>query len=350
MTSSRAARAPRRFSRVVAVAAGGVVLLLAVLVAAGLVYERIASAGAAERYPAPGVLVDAGSTSLHLQVSPGPPGAPVVVLEAGSGETSLSWRDVPAALTDVATVVSYDRAGTGWSGPATTPRTGEHIVDELHQALAAAEVDGPYVFVGHSMGGLFSRLFAERYPEEVAGLVLVDSRPEGDAARTAPILEAAGFAGNPPVWVVSALSETGVMRLFAVTVLAGSVDPEDQARFVDVVADREFFRVRQEEADLIGSTEDAVRGQRLGPLPVVVVARGLAQDYAAAGLSPEVGAEIEDIWQDGQRQLLKLSTASRLVVAEGSGHMVMRDQPDVVVESVREVVGEVTRGAGASAS
>lgn len=324
--------------------------MLVVLVVAGTVYERIASVGAADRFPAPGRLVDVGTTSLHLQVSRGPAGAPVVVLEAGSGETSLSWRDVPSRLSDVATVVSYDRAGTGWSEAATTSRTGEHIVDELHAALTAVGVDGPYLLVGHSMGGLFSRLFAARYPEEVAGLVLVDARPEDDAVRTAPILESAGFAGNPPAWLLSALSTTGVMRLFPGTVLAGSVDPADQARFVDVVAAPEFFRVRQEEADLVGSTEDAVRGQRLGALPVVVVARGIAQDYAAAGLSPEVGQEIEDIWQDGQRRLLDLSSASRLVVAENSGHLVPRDQPEAVVESVRAVVAEVIRRDDASSA
>lgn len=315
--------------------------MLVLLVLAGVVYERVASAGAADRFPAPGVLVDVGTTSLHLQVTPGPAGAPVVVLEAGSGETSLSWRDVPAGLADVATVVSYDRAGTGWSEPATTSRTGEQVVAELHDALTAAGLDGPYVLVGHSMGGLFSRLFAERYPDEVTGLVLVDARPEDDAARTAPILEAEGFAGNPPVWLLSALTETGVMRLFAGTLLAGSVDPEDQDRFVDVVADPEFFRVRQEEADLVGSTEDAVRGQDLGGLPLVVVARGVAQDYAAAGLSTEAGQEVEAIWQDGQRRLLELSSASRLVVAAESGHLVMRDQPEVVVEAVRDVVAEL---------
>ncbi|VTR78360.1 alpha/beta fold hydrolase [Cellulomonas hominis] len=315
-------------------------LVLAPLAGAG--HEAWASRDAGTRYPPPGRLVDVGGHALHLDVRGS--GSPVVVLEAGSGETSIGWQAVADALAPHVTVVSYDRAGYAWSEPSREPRTGDAVVRELRAALHTVGLDGPYVLVGHSMGGLFARLLAERHPEDVAGLVLVDARPEDDADRTAAVLADEGRPADPPPWLLGTLQRTGALRLLGDQLLAGMVEPAERGRFLDVVATPAFFAARQQEADLIGSTEDAVRGQDLGDLPVRVIARGDPQDYAAAGISAGGGAELERIWQAGQRGMLDLSTRARLVVAEGSGHLVPRDRPDVVVAEVLGVVGEVRGG------
>jgi pimeloyl-ACP methyl ester carboxylesterase len=316
-----------------------VALTLLALPLAGAGYEAWSARDATERYPRPGRMVDVGDHALHLDVRG--TGSPVVVLEAGSGETSIGWEAVADALAEHTTVVAYDRAGYAWSEPSSAPRTGEAVVRDVRTALDGAGLDGPYVLVGHSMGGLFARLLAERAPKDVAGLVLVDSRPEDDARDTAAVLEAEGRPAGPPAWALSALQRTGALRLFADELLAGSVEPAERERFLDVVATPAFFAARQEEADLITSTEDAVRGQDLGDLPVRVIARGEPQDYAAAGISARGGAELERIWQEGQRALTGLSSRAALVVAEGSGHLVPRDRPDLVVDQVLEVVGDV---------
>jgi len=312
------------------------------LPAAGAGYEAWASRDAAERYPAPGRLVDVGGHALHVDVRG--TGSPAVVLEAGSGETSIGWEAVADALAEHTTVVTYDRAGYAWSEPSDEPRTGDAVVRDLTAALDAVGVDGPVVAVGHSMGGLFTRLLAEQHPDDVAGLVLVDARPEDDAARTAAVLAAEDRPADPPVWALGLMQRTGVLRLLADELLAGAVEPAERERFLDVVATPAFFAARQQEADLIGSTEDAVRGQDLGDLPVRVIARGEPQDYAAAGISARGGAELERIWQDGQRGMLALSSDARLVVAEGSGHLVPRERPDVVVAQVLDVLDEVRAG------
>ena len=109
------------------------VLALALLIGSGFVYERIASEQARRNDPPPGRLVDAGGYRLHIHKFGA--GSPTIVLEAGSGETSLSWRDIPEQLAAYATVVSYDRGGYAWSEPASTERTGANIVRELHAAL-----------------------------------------------------------------------------------------------------------------------------------------------------------------------------------------------------------------------
>jgi pimeloyl-ACP methyl ester carboxylesterase len=107
-----------------------------------------------------------------------------VVMEAGIGETGLLWSLIQPAVAQPTRAGVYDRVGLGWSDPSPRPRTALVMVEELHALLATAEVPGPYVLVGHSFGGLV-RLYAARHPQEVAGLVLVDSAHE-DQYRRAP--------------------------------------------------------------------------------------------------------------------------------------------------------------------
>ncbi len=141
----------------------------------------------ARALPLRGRLVDAGGHRLRvLESGAGQPG-PTVVLECGiGGATAASWGWVQRGVERFAPVVAYDRAGLGWSEPGPMPRDGARLVGELHALLLNAGHPAPYVFVGHSYGGLLARLFAERYPGEIAGVVLVDSshpRQFGDTRR-----------------------------------------------------------------------------------------------------------------------------------------------------------------------
>ncbi|HTA57897.1 MAG TPA: alpha/beta hydrolase [Candidatus Baltobacteraceae bacterium] len=140
--------------------------------ALGLVYQVLGARRDSILHPPPGKLVDLGTHHLHLLESGR--GGPTVVLEAGLMSTMLSWSELQRALAGSFRVVSYDRAGLGWSDLGPMPRTADRIVDELHTLLQRAEIPPPYVLVGHSFGGLTMPLFAARFPEEVAGMVLVD--------------------------------------------------------------------------------------------------------------------------------------------------------------------------------
>lgn len=310
--------------------------LLLLAIGSGFAYEAIASKQSARNYPPPGKLVDAGGYNLHL-VKVGT-GSPTILLEAGSGETSLSWRQIPDELAEFATVVSYDRAGYAWSEPANSDRTGENIVRELHTALEKEGIHGPYLLVGHSLGGMYARLFAETYRDEVVGLVLIDARPEDDARDTAEILKQEKFVGNPSASTLKLIKHSGLLRLLKDELLNGQVAKEDREQFVNVIAKGSFFEAKEEEGNWAGTTEDAIRGQRLGSLPVRIIARGMAQDYAQAGISEEGGRKLESIWQAGQQKMLGISTDSQLIVAEKSGHMVIHDQPELVVETIRSLL------------
>jgi pimeloyl-ACP methyl ester carboxylesterase len=138
----------------------------------GVVYQILGTLKDAKLYPPPGRLVDLGTHHLHLLESGR--GSPTILLEAGLMSTVLSWTDLQRTLAKSFRVVSYDRAGLGWSDFGPMPRTAGRIVDELHALLERAAIPPPYVLVGHSFGGLTMPLFAARFPGEVAGMVLVD--------------------------------------------------------------------------------------------------------------------------------------------------------------------------------
>ena len=130
-------------------------------------------------FPPPGRVIDVGGWRLHLDCAGEPrAGQPTVILEAGIGDFSVEWSLVQPKVSRFARVCSYDRAGNGWSDIGPHPRTFRQIVYELHTLLAAAGENPPYVLVGHSYGGWLVRMFQATYPNQVAGMVLVDAGAE----------------------------------------------------------------------------------------------------------------------------------------------------------------------------
>jgi pimeloyl-ACP methyl ester carboxylesterase len=179
----------------------GITGLLGASAAAGALFQAFAARRDAARYPAPGRLVDVGGYRIHLQVmGEGAPG-PTVVLDAGLDSFSTNWYWVQTALAASMRVVAYDRAGLGWSDDGTQPRDAHHSAADLHAALQGAGIDGPYVLAGHSYGGLVVRAFADQYPDEVVGLVLID-------------------ASHPDQWLHIPTSMRGTLPGFANRVLA----------------------------------------------------------------------------------------------------------------------------------
>jgi pimeloyl-ACP methyl ester carboxylesterase len=147
-------------------------------VAAGWLYQQIGTARDRRRFSLPGRMVDIGGLRLHLLESG--EGRPSVILEAGIAASCLNWTSLQAELARCARVSSYDRAGLGWSDPAGSPRTISRAVEDLHALLTAAQVAPPFIMMGHSFGGLLLRCYAVKYPDQVAGLVLLDPLSAGD--------------------------------------------------------------------------------------------------------------------------------------------------------------------------
>ena len=170
---SPAWRIGRRVLRGIGRTLAALVGLIVVLGLVGAVYESAAEAADMRAYPPPGQLVDVGGYRLHINCVG--TGSPTVVIDAGWGDWSAGWSRVQPEAAKTTRVCTYDRAGMGYSEPGPLPRTAEQFAKELHTLLQHAAIPGPYVLVGHSMGGAPVRVFAHTYAAEVAGVVLIES-------------------------------------------------------------------------------------------------------------------------------------------------------------------------------
>lgn len=216
-------------------------------------------------------------------------GSPVVVFENGLGPSMRNWSRVFPEIGKQATVFAYNRPGYGDSDPAPTPRDGDHIVDELRALLRNRELAPPYVLVGHSLGGLYMQLFARKYPDEVAGLVLVDS--------THPTqMEGAGAIDQQPLWA----------RLLFHLLVRGELRKEFDAA--------------------------AATGQEVLQLPTVtgkpvwVLSAIDTSTSAAVSHANKKRADIAHLYPGSWQLWLE------------SGHFIQWDKPEVVIEAVRGVL------------
>lgn len=326
---------------------------LCALGAAGVCYEKRAEARDRQS-PPPGQLVDVGGHKLHIHCT-GQASGPTVVLDAGLAGFSTDWALVQPLVATFARVCSYDRAGYGWSESVSGERTSEVIAAELHELLHRSGILGPYILVGHSFGGYNVRVFADRYPDEVAGLVLVDVSHEAfpDALPPAARRRYERFEAleRPALLASEALAHFGLIRLlFARNWLSllNMFDPlpeEAHAATIRLRAVPGFFHAAyQEIATFAESGNQARRAQRLRDHPVAVITAAAKENMGEAPLA-QVGVDKEFLETlVGVRSTLhaelarSLSTNSRHIVTTQSGHLVQISEPELVVEAIQWVL------------
>jgi pimeloyl-ACP methyl ester carboxylesterase len=151
-------------------------VILVIFLAGGVIYESITAANAFRQHPSPGQLIDVGDYRLHLHVMGQDRGLPTVILDHGALSMSAQWGWIMPEIARHTRVVAYDRPGMAWSDPSPRQLEADEMVRDLHYALEQAGISGPYILAGHSMGALTTRLFASEFPDETAGLILVDPR------------------------------------------------------------------------------------------------------------------------------------------------------------------------------
>lgn len=222
-------------------------------------------------------------------------GSPVVVFDAGLGDAHESWRWVWPRVTEFTRVFLYDRAGLGRSESGPAPRTSSRMVDELHALLQGVGTPPPYVLVGHSLGGLNVRLFASRYPDEVAAIVLVDATPLAFPDREHELRSAESITRSE---TLLALIPEGTRLELESTRLSAEI-------------------VRREE-----------------DLPAVPV-------YVLSSTRPEEDPRFRDAWIAMQKDLARTVSADRHVLTDQSGHYIHYDEPQLVIEAIREAVDVV---------
>ncbi len=303
---------------------GGVLAVLLILFLAGWIYEPMAEAADAKAYPPPGQMVDVGGYRLHINCTG--KGSPTVVIEAGWGDLSASWGWVQPEVAKTTRICTYDRAGMGWSEASSQPRTAREFTKELHTLLANANEPGPYVLVGHSLGGYTMRVYAHDYPGEVAGLVLIDPQnlSTSDAATPKP-------APKPSVTSLPMLmARIGVVRL-----LAGPFDAiqdlplgDKQAYTAYAVTPRVVQTFLNEGMGMSEGGAQARAVTTLGALPLIVLSRGKDLDADSAA---------------SQARYLQLSTDSQQLFADQSGHRIMIEQPEAVVAAIVQMLEQLRK-------
>ena len=312
-----------------------IVLPLAVLVillaAAGATYQTVATRADARRFPEPGRLVDIGGYRLKLNCTG--TGSPTVILESGLGDVSPEWEPVQTEIAKFSRVCSYDRAGYGGSDAGALPRTSSRIAQELHALLQHAGEKPPFLLVGHSFGGYNVRVFNGKFPQEVAGLVLVDSVQEDQ------------YTALPPVWVSTAMQkhfrsqatwaplliDLGVARLR----LRAAGQDDDSYLYLQT----KYLRARASEVENIrASAEQARAAGGLGDKPLVVLTAGEKPDAVRYGVTQQDVEGYQRVWVDDlQLRLAHLSSRGKRVIVQHSGHNIPAENPKSIVNAVREL-------------
>jgi pimeloyl-ACP methyl ester carboxylesterase len=314
--------------------------MTAILLLVGLFYQAVSEALDRRKYPPQGELINIGGFRLHLNCIG--QGTPTVVMDAGGGAPSIAWGLVPSEIAQFTRVCTYDRAGFGWSDPnPRVPRTSQQSVDELHLLLTKAGISPPYILVGHSLGGVNMRLYANQYPEDVVGLVLVDSSHENQM--TSEIWRRTKMLSRL-YQVFRVVSQVGVLRLIGETNLLPILEdikrqmqkyPSDVQALFDPFKSfcyrPDYWATASSElANVKKSLEGLKAITSLGSLPLVVLSQGSKHS--------KMSDERFQQWASLQLDLTKLSSNSQHVIAEDSGHFVPLDQPELVISAVQRLL------------
>ncbi|HXX44843.1 MAG TPA: alpha/beta hydrolase [Candidatus Acidoferrales bacterium] len=324
----------------------GVVALILLL---GVLYQSLGERSDRKRYPPPGKFVRLDTHRLHFQEMG--EGGPTIVLESGLMSSVLTWQKLQLALAKSARVVSYDRAGMGWSDPGPEPRDAARIVTELRDLLRRAEISPPYVLVGHSFGGLTMSLFAARYRNEVCGVVLVDPvAPMEWHPPSERDLHRAEIGSNI-CRRAAVVSHTGLLRLIASLVQAGAkrsanrligaisrgapsdsnttespwfwnLPARERAMAPVFWTKAKFCRAIASQLERL--PESAAQVASAGPIdmPLVVFSAGNASAQRRAA----------------HAAIAAQSPKGRHVVAERSSHWITEDQPELLMGAILEIV------------
>jgi len=243
-------------------------------------------------------------------------GSPTVVIDTGVGDTMERWQDFQSQAAEIRRVCTYDRAGYGSSEPGPLPRTSQRAAEELQQLLENAEVKGPYVLVGHSLGGLNMQVFADRYPNLVAGLILLDPAP----------LAFINGQSFPELYQMLEQQATELQSTAEAMRNSKDTEAQAQANYLEAVA--------SEHAALIAESASQVAAiMSFGDIPLIVIGSGKP--------NPAFGADAEafqQFWIEQNRELAAKSTDGTFMLAQESSHYLHVDAPNVVLDAIRQMV------------
>lgn len=282
-----------------------------------------------KKYPAPGKLIEINGHEMHIYGEG--EGSPTVLYTAGCGTFSavLDFSSIQRSLSDTSRVTVYERPGYGWSEKASTPRTTEQIVEDFHLLLEKAGEKPPYILVGHSMGALEILDFAQKYPGEVSGIVLIDGKSPYMSLK----YKGARFLETLSKYSFSFLRATGMIRWAGYLGLPPNVfqdikklpdDIQPQAKVM-------YFKNFMNSNVLKETKEQEVSARRL-------IEVGSLNDIPLTIISSEIQSGRIPEWEDTQKQLLAWSTDSKWIIVEDADHYIHLQRPDIIINEINKMI------------
>ncbi len=327
----------KRNRNILARLAIGMGIFCVVLACSGCIYQWIGTALDERRLSPHGELIDVEEGHLHIHCTG--KGSPTVVLDAGGGGNYMSWHRVQPAIAADTRVCAFDRMGSGWSSPLSQPHRSREYAIQQEILLHRAEIEAPYVLVGHSLGGQNAQIFAGRNPDDVLAMVLVDSA-HPDLYTVLPEFEGQGRRTLSTMRIAARL---GVVRFMLATGLSKplpyweELSDEQRHMFRALISRPSHWDAAYEmNARLTESAKQAREAEPMPDVPLVVITHGIGDMFE--GLDPETAARAEEVWRQLQNDLASRSSQGRLVVAGDSGHQIPVEQPEIVVEAIRQVI------------
>ena len=290
--------------------------------------------------PPPGQMIDIGTHRLHIWCKgEQKDNLPTLLLDTGAGASAFDYRNSLNALSTLSRTCVYDRAGMGWSELSDTPQSANRVAEQVHALLDGAGIDGPILYIGHSVAGIFMRSFQSRYPDKVAGLIFIDaSHPFQQGSRdTAPASNA-----EDPAHIKEKVSRS--MRLkFGYEQLFGDRIPESQTRHLkgeDLIrAQYLYYNARHLDgiiADYRGLPLTFWQGKKLGKIgdtPILVLSA--AHVMSAAQIPPGSSeADVMQVWHHLQADIAALSTNSTHHIIDGANHISIIHSPAIFEKSL----------------
>nr|WP_315221840.1 alpha/beta hydrolase [uncultured Duganella sp.] len=298
----------------------------------------------------PQLRVDIGGRKLNLYCSGN--GKTTVLFDSPSGDGGWGWFKVQPDVAKHTRACVYDRAGYGFSDPASRPNTSENAVEDLHKALAKAGVKPPYLLVGNSLGGGNAQVYAYRYPDEVKGLVLVEPQTENETTR----LNQASGGMIDKVYDMVKQQDADCLREASKGFKAGGEamancigNPADYfgpvigPQVLKMMKTKSYWRTRVDEYNAIAASDDQLRALRkpFGDLPLLVLTRGVSPYADPSKPQSALNKATEDENEKIHKELAALSTKGAQRVVAGAAHGIQGDQPAAVTAAVLEMLKQI---------
>ena len=321
---------------------GGVISIATLL---GIGFEFTMRSQASQQYPAPGKLVDISGRKIQMDCRG--IGSPTVVLQSGlDGLGSLSWAAVHDEIAKTTRVCAYSRSGILWSDPDSNDFNSQTVAEDLHNGLLRSGESGPWVMVGHSLGGPYAMMFTKLYPSEVLGLVFVDASHPDQVERAKALGIPSDISSSSPVLLWNLAATTGIMRLIGINPTPKQA-PTNVKTIGQVFLPQTMGSLSKEILGIDQAIAAAGDFRRLGDRPLVVLTATrqlpLEQMVKESGLTPEQILRSRSLWKELQADEATWSSRSRHELVGDSSHYIHFDRPDVVIKAVNEVVLEVRK-------